>query len=176
MPDAAASLAETHELAPGWTAMRTREQTVPGDSHLLEGLNAYWWSIKPAEGLPGRQHFDPLDVPELLPWLYLLDAVPQADGTRRFRFRLIGTGVVHVFEREYSRRWLDEVYDAKAAAEVAAGLEVVIAAACPVAGDLRIPLSEGGMLRFKRLICPLAGDGVNVDMLVGIQAHAPKPV
>jgi hypothetical protein len=25
----------------------------------------YWLSLKPAEGLPGRQHFDPLDIPDL---------------------------------------------------------------------------------------------------------------
>src|SRR5690348_8213244 len=42
--------------------------------HRLRELYEYWRSRHPAEGvLPGRQHFDPVDVPKLLPWIWLVD-------------------------------------------------------------------------------------------------------
>ncbi len=54
--------------------------------HLIE----HWRSLAPGPDLlPGRQHFDPMRVPSLLPNIWLLDVIP---GTpRRFRYRLLGT-------------------------------------------------------------------------------------
>src|SRR3546814_9213349 len=39
----------------------------------IAALVAYWHSIHPPQGLPGRRHFDPVDVPWLLPHIWLLD-------------------------------------------------------------------------------------------------------
>jgi len=33
----------------------------------VKSLYSYWRAISPPGRLPGRQHFDPLDVPRLLP-------------------------------------------------------------------------------------------------------------
>lgn len=41
--------------------------SVPDDCHgLIRRAVEYWLSIHPADGLPGRQHLDPADIPELL--------------------------------------------------------------------------------------------------------------
>ena len=48
--------------------------SVPHDCHgLIRRAVEYWLSIHPADGLPGRQHLDPGDIPELLPNLRLVE-------------------------------------------------------------------------------------------------------
>ena len=58
----------------------------------IVALYDYWRSKAPADGtLPGRKHIDPLDIPTLLPHIWLVDVV---DAPRRFRVRLLGTALV----------------------------------------------------------------------------------
>ena len=76
---------------------------------------AYWRS-KAREGrLPGRPDIDPLEVPDLLPWLTPIDAiwaeVEDGQGKRlRLRCRLIGTEVVTRFGRDITGLYAEEAY------------------------------------------------------------------
>jgi hypothetical protein len=77
---------------------------------LLAEFFQYWLSIHPASGLlPGRQHFDPLDIPFVMPRMWLLDVV-RGDGLLRLRYRLVGTKEVETLEREVTGEWLDDVH------------------------------------------------------------------
>lgn len=52
-----------------------------------------WWRLAPGPDLlPGRQHFDPMQVPGLLPNIWLVDVLPGSP--RQFRYRLIGSRLV----------------------------------------------------------------------------------
>lgn len=47
-------------------------------------LYEYWHSKRPSDAaLPGRQHVDPLEIPSLLPHLFLIDVVREP---LRFRY------------------------------------------------------------------------------------------
>ncbi|MBI3516845.1 MAG: PAS domain-containing protein [Proteobacteria bacterium] len=70
-------------------------------------LHDYWLSIHPAGGLPGRQHFDPHQVPRLLSGLRLVEVQPVPF---RLRYRLIGSKIDHVIGRNFTGRWVDEVH------------------------------------------------------------------
>jgi hypothetical protein len=71
-------------------------------------LFAYWHSIRPApELLPGRQHFDPLDIADLMPSVFMLE---RAAGSGRFRYRLVGTRVVGAMQRDVTGQWYDEAH------------------------------------------------------------------
>src|SRR5260370_36208614 len=59
----------------------------------------YWLSIAPAGRLPGRQHFDPLDIVALMPRVWILDVVREASGPR-FCYRLVCTREVPPPQRE----------------------------------------------------------------------------
>ncbi|HZB91088.1 MAG TPA: PAS domain-containing protein [Stellaceae bacterium] len=74
----------------------------------LRRLYDYWRAIRPAGGLlPGRRHFDPIDVPELLPGIWLLDVHREPF---RLRYRLAGTGIVAAIGHEVTGLWLDEAH------------------------------------------------------------------
>lgn len=67
----------------------------------------YWLRIHPPGRLPGRQHFDPCDIPKLLAGIWLIDVqrVPL-----RLRYRLIGTDIVKALGREMTGEWLDDAH------------------------------------------------------------------
>lgn len=79
---------------------------VPDDCHpKIRTLFKYWRSVHPEDGLPGRQHIDPVDIPGLLPNLWLIDVV---HNPLRFRMRLVGTRVVAYAGEDNTGRWIDE--------------------------------------------------------------------
>src|SRR5436190_8237553 len=80
------------------------------DTRIAEAI-AYWRRIRPDAGqLPGRQHFDPLEIPRLLPFLGLADVIYTP--APRFRVRLIGTRLVDIFGGGVVGNYLDELIPA----------------------------------------------------------------
>jgi hypothetical protein len=73
----------------------------------IRQLYEYWQSIHPAEGLPGRQHFDPEAVPRLLSGLRLVEVQREPF---RLRYRLVGSKIDRVIGHNFTGRWFDEVH------------------------------------------------------------------
>lgn len=141
----------------------------------IKALYAYWQSIHPAGGgLPGRQHFDPIDIPELLPHLWMLDVFRDP---WRFRFRLVGTEIVRFAGRDVTGQWLDEVVEGYQDSEA-------FRAHCQIVESGRPGYRRGGVkfnpsrrdLKAERLYLPLAQDGRTVDILLVMTIyHGPPP-
>ena len=138
--------------------------------HRLRELYAYWRSRHPAEGvLPGRQHFDPVNVPKLLPWIWLVD-VQRAP--LRFKHRLVGTEQVRIIERDHTGKWLDEVFPLFLNSPTYRQF-VGAAERGEIAyrrGKPQFHLSKE-YLSVERLLLPLARDGSTVDMLLAITVY-----
>ena len=69
----------------------------------IKVLYDYWCRIAPAGRLPGRQHFDPLDIPHLLPNIWLLDV--HRDPIRFWR-RLVGTRIEEFAGKSLDNGWV----------------------------------------------------------------------
>src|SRR5579863_10366728 len=80
----------------------------------------YLRSKAPPGKLPGRQHIDPIELAELLPWIMLIDVIRQPDAKLRYRIRLVGTEVVKTQGSDGTGKYVEDVLDK---AEVAAILE-----------------------------------------------------
>jgi hypothetical protein len=128
-------------------------------------LYRYWLSIHPAAGLPGRQHFDPVDVPELLPGIWLLDV---QHTPFRLRYRLVGTAIVEAVGREVTGRWLDEAHPHLH--DMPGFFDRYRRAA-----EQKQPEWRRGKPRIwahrdfgeiENLLVPLAADGITVDILI----------
>jgi hypothetical protein len=125
-------------------------------------LISHWRALAPApDRLPGRQHFDPMQVPDLLPHLWLVDVL---DGTPRgYRYRLVGGAIAAVGPPIHRGMVLDRpsevarLYDA-----VVEGKQVDWRRGAPLLDHARHVDS------LERAVMPLAADGVTVDMLLGI--------
>ena len=134
---------------------------VPDDCHpKVKALVDYWLSIHPEKGLPGRQHFDPRDIPSMLSNIWLVDVFQDP---LRFRFRLFGTRIVDYAGEDNTGKWLDERwpdFDTKFMKQVI---------------DTKQPNWSRGASQFRpekdyyeleRVRLPLAHDGENVDMIL----------
>lgn len=144
--------------------------SVPDDcNENIRDAIEYWISIHPSEGLPGRQHFDPVDVPRLLPFVCLLDV---SGDPPQFRVRLMGTQMVAFHEKDFTGYWYHDAFPQFRGSNTEAAM---VAAA-----RTGQPRWYGGAPAFshttdyKYLECialPLARDGRNVDMLLLVHAY-----
>jgi hypothetical protein len=140
----------------------------------IKALYGYWQSIHPAAGvLPGRCHFDPIDIPELLPCIWMID-VQRAP--LRFRFRLVGTEIVKFTGRDVTGRWLDEVYPDYEKTEAYSMHRDCAETGRPgyrKSGVLSNP--KRSHVEAERLYLPLAEDGHTVDIVLVITLYSGEP-
>lgn len=128
-------------------------------------LYRYWRAIRPPDApLPGRQHFDPVAVPELLPGIWLLDVQREPF---RLRYRLAGTGIVAAVRHEVTGMWLDEAHPgAMENADFVKRYRGVVERGTPDRrkGKPRLWIHHDYSIT-ETLLLPLARDGRRVDML-----------
>ena len=133
----------------------------------------YWRSKATAKRIPARADFDPVEIPELLPWIFLVDVLGDA-GKRRIRCRLIGTAIVERTGRDVTGQYFDEgMFTPKTYEAVMAAYEPVIAQGVPTFFASRPDVLLNDALEYTpytRVLCPLANDGKTVDMLAGLMA------
>ncbi len=143
----------------------------PCDERIVE-LYRYWLAIHPARGLiPGRQHFDPVDVPRLLPWLWLIEFRRHP---LRFKYRLVGTEHVQALGRDPTSQWLDAAHPRFTTSS--GYRQFVAAVARGEVGFHRgaaVYYKNRAMATVERLILPLARNGHDVDMLLGLTTFIP---
>jgi hypothetical protein len=136
----------------------------------LLALYRYWLAIRPAPDLvPGRQHFDPVAVPQLLSALWMLD-VQRAP--LRFKYRLLGTDHVAAMDGDMTGRWLDELFPEFTA-------EPNYSQCVATVEERQVCFYKGRplyhvrkeYLAMERLMLPLARNGRDVDVLLAITVY-----
>jgi len=145
--------------------------SLPSDTdERLHKLYAYWNGIRPAPDLlPGRQHFDPVDIPALLPFLWLLDV--HRDPLR-FRYRLSGTELVKAMGADFNGKFLDEIRADFPESTTGKQHEEIVRTGVIAFREGWPTLHKGKEFRWmQRLVLPLARDGKTVDMVLGIGVY-----
>ena len=147
------------------------ELPIPADCDpRIRRLYEYWLAIRPAPGiLPGRQHLDPVAIPDLLPWLWMVDVERRP---LRFRYRLVGTEQVQAMARDLTGRYLHEAHPSFLGS--ASYPAYVAAAERGEIGYRRGPPTfhiSKDYIGIERLLLPLARDGSTVDILLAITVY-----
>ncbi len=154
--------------------------TVPLDSLPLAEMDSrvrllverYKALCGPDGRIPGRQDIDPADLTAVLPVLHMMDVVPGSP--RRFRYRLVGTRLVTQIGRDITGTYMDEYKGGVDAAHRSANHVVDHRAMSWRRGQPLLPhLPEYKWL--ERLLLPLARDGRNVDMTIGVTVLVDRP-
>ncbi len=102
-------------------------------------------------------------MPDLLPWLTLIDVVRERERLR-LRCRLVGTGVAARFGRDITGLYAEEAYSEAYLAQVLDVYGAIIESRRPHLSRHRIPIEGREQVEYDRLILPLAEDGDTVDM------------
>jgi len=130
----------------------------------LRRLYDYWRSRCREGGYPSRLDIDPLDIPELLPNVFLLDVVGDAED---FVFRLAGTLVEDVFSMSLRGKSITVIHkDAGTPVPVAQHIEVARGAG-PRYREGIVLASGREHWKTQRLLLPLSSDGRRIDVLMG---------
>jgi hypothetical protein len=132
----------------------------------LQRMYRYWQQARPASDLlPGRQHIDPLDIPDLLPGVWLLDVQREPF---RLQYRLVGTRVVEAVGREVTGQWVDEAHPhILAIPSYIDRYRAIAASGVPSRRRGQAQLWQHEDYReIENVIFPLATDGKVVDVLM----------
>lgn len=143
---------------------------LPDDcSSMVRELYEYWISIHPGEGLPGRQHFDPLDVIGLSANIWMLDV---EHNPLRFRFRRLGLAMINFTGRDSTGKYIDEIYSNVTSTTAWEHLVYSTEYGKPTfRRDAIISNPEKKYVMSERLNLPLASDGCVVDMLLNMTCY-----
>lgn len=132
-------------------------------------LYDYWQSRRAGDAWPRRADLDPvIDIPEVTPYLTLLDVHYGADGRpENFRFRLVGTAIVD-FEGDCTGKWLSDVLPEAEDRDAPAWAQYRDACG----GDLWVrifTLAWQGReaIAYSSLLLPVAMEGTRADLLLG---------
>lgn len=138
----------------------------------LRRLHEYWQEKRPPGRLPGRRDIDPIEIPQLMPQVALVDILRDPLD---YRYRLFGTRLVDVMGAERTGKRMREVMDPAAIAATEQLLAGLIATREPIAFGGRLFWLDKEFIRFETLILPLAADGETVDMAVmGLEFEMPQ--
>jgi hypothetical protein len=124
----------------------------------------YWLSLKPADGLPGRQHFDPLDIPDLMPRVWMLDVLREP---LRFRYRFAGTKEVETLQREVTGQMFDELHSLCYDKLSGRLFDVVRNGVATYRKGKVMAVHKKEHMMLENCIVPLARDGFGADIVLG---------
>lgn len=146
------------------------EEDLPTDCHpMVRSIAEYWLGIGPADALPGRQHFDPVDIWPLIRNVWMVDVVGSPP---QFRYRVVGTKVVAYIEQEPGARMMDEIFPHFEDTETCKDMIRVV--------ERRAPRWRRGTPTLRRdkdfktveqISLPLAGDGRTVDIILNLTVY-----
>jgi hypothetical protein len=153
------------------TDQRLREETDAPLSPLGREFLAYWHGKSPADGgFPTRGDVSPGEIVGMLPYIFILDVLPETQDGPDYRFRLVGTAIVDL-EGEHTGRLLSEMFpDREAAALIWQHYRHAAAGEVWVRHEsLRWP--RGNPTPYEVVLAPLQDQTGRVTMLLGL-AHA----
>lgn len=137
------------------------------DSPKIDKFLAYWRS-KCRDGLlPSRPDIDPVEIPDLLSAISIVEIVEE-DNATRFRFRLFGTDHVEYNRADFTGSFLEEVFSPKDAEVVAETYRQIVNSGEPHFWRSHVRQPGLEFRHYRRLMLPLASDGKTVDALIGI--------
>lgn len=126
-------------------------------------------SKAPAGLLPGRQHFDPLTVPEHMGYLNLVEV--HRNDRLRFRFRLHGTMQTDAAGRDITGLFIDDAVIPEFVDRINGNMTRVVETKRPVYDRFQMPHPNRGYLDSERVYYPLASDGKTVDMILILNGY-----
>jgi len=139
------------------------EMSAAADPRLRQ-IHAYWQSRCGDRRMPSRADIDPVDVPALLPFIFLVDVLSDP---RDFRFRLTGTHFRDFSGLELTGLRIGEAFPPEFAAEVHHHWSSCVDRGLPAVGSGRLWLPGRDHVGWEGVILPLSPDGASANMLLG---------
>jgi hypothetical protein len=129
----------------------------------LKELLSYWEEKRAGRPHPRRADIDPLDIPDILPLLLMVDTLM---GKQNYRIRVMGTKAVEVFERDYTGKNIVDMDFDGSDEQVMAAIRDVTGEDRPVRLDLEMVNRDNMIIRYEMLLLPLSRDSDKPDLVL----------
>lgn len=133
-------------------------------SPILRALRDHWLSLKGDRAMPARADIDPTHIPALLRHLVLVDVMGAPPV---FRYRLIGTAVTRIANRDATGRVLDESLYGANTDRVLRTYRETVADKSPKAVREIVQFVDKDWIKIEVLLMPLSSNGGTIDMIIG---------
>ena len=131
---------------------------------ILERLLTYWTAKRGQSTLPSRADIDPVEIPELLQHIGLIDV---EGPPLRFRYRLVGSYMQTMFGENYQGRYLDEAKHGQYRRFLSGLYASAVESRQPILSEAIFDYGTDRVVTIRRLILPLAeNDRAPVGMLL----------
>lgn len=130
---------------------------------VLASLQGYWSAKRAGLALPTRDDIDPSEIRRLLSHLAMVDVL---DGGERFRFRLVGTGVVRHLKFDPTGRDLGTLPSTGPGSAFWSFLQSVVGRREPVVDELAYFGASHVFGSIRLVGLPLAGRDGNVAIVL----------
>ncbi len=140
------------------------------DATLL-AIHRYWEAKCGDRTFPGRADIDPIDLAPHLGNIVLIDV---QRSPLRLRYRLIGTAVTAVMNRDSTGKFYDEIYPEPLLGQIYASFRWMIEHRRPLRtfGEAFYP--DKNFYEYETLNLPLAANGRDIDMVLGGLVFRPR--
>jgi hypothetical protein len=152
-------------LEPSRIAFRA-QLVIPEQRQLFE----YWLDRAAGAAMPARRDIRPADIPHLLPNISLLDILRSPC---RFRFRLAGTRVRDIYDREVTGLYLEDIDWGAQVDYWRTAHERVADTGRPAQGVVRSLRGSKDHLVHFWLRLPLVTEGPEPSMILGYDVSVP---
>jgi len=140
---------------------------LPSNCHpKIRALYDYWAGRRNERAMPMRADLDPIDIPALLPHVFLID-VKSADP-QLLVYRVFGTGLVDLFGFDFTLREVGQGVRPEHMPELRARYGGVIRDRSPFYHRARLRDRTNDFTDVDRIILPLSPDGARVDQMIGM--------
>jgi hypothetical protein len=136
----------------------------------LAQLFDYWEHKRSGRAMPQRRDIDPGEISHLLPFIHIVEAIDQG---RRYRYRLVGTGIVRVFGMDATGKHLDEIAAGARQAFIHECYEAVRQSRRPAFVRTRYLRTQGPEIAAARLLAPLSIGDDAVRQIIGASVFEP---
>ena len=122
----------------------------------------YWLSIKNNKSMPNRASFQPMDIPKVLPYIFMEDV---EYNPQRYKVRLIGSK--SDVPNEHTGKYLDEVPDLD---EVICLLDELVKVKKPYYYERKMTLANGTTKRYSSVVVPFSEDDDKINIIMSCHA------
>jgi hypothetical protein len=142
----------------------------------VRALLGYWDAGRNGRAMPRRESFDPVDVPQYLPGIILLDVEGERpDGSGIYRYRVVGTYEVNTRGHNPTGRLVEDGYFAESLQSALADYDQVRLSKRPLYAPVSFRDERGLMVREDSILLPFSEDGQSVSHIVVYSARQPIP-
>ena len=141
----------------------------------LNQLREIWREKSRARGCAKRADFDARTLKPYLRNMLILDVVEQDDGTRRYKYRYMGSAIVEVFG-EQTQRFVDDFIPPDKIARWRAGHDLIVLSGRALRLVVNYTSPQINYLGSEGLFFPLVDDKDQVVQIMGFNYLKPRRI